>query len=80
MNWNMWLKGLAAAVAGGAVMAGGQVVTNRMQNGKAAPAITGGNVGISAGLGAVVTLIAYMMQSPMPIAAPASSPASAPPA
>lgn len=74
MNWNGWLKGLGAALLGAATTGAGAVVQNRLQKGKDAPPITGGNVLASAGIGALVTLVAYLAQSPMPTEQPVEPP------
>lgn len=72
MNWSAWLQGLIAATLGGAASAGAATVSNRVQNGKNAPPITGTSLGISVGVGALVTGIAYILRSPIssPVPAP----------
>jgi hypothetical protein len=56
MNWKAWLKGLAAVAIGGAATGASQAVGNGQVN---------KNTAITAGFGALVTVLAYMMQSPL---------------
>jgi hypothetical protein len=56
MNWKTWLKGLAAVAIGGAATGASQAVGNGQVN---------KNTAITAGVGALVTVLAYMMQSPL---------------
>jgi L-lactate permease len=79
MNWKTWLQAFGVALVGGAAATTAQVVNNRVQYGPAAPPITGKSVGLSAGLGALVTGLAYLMRSPLTPPAPAV-PLAAPPA
>jgi hypothetical protein len=56
-NFGLWLKGLAAAVLGGAIASAAQVVAS----GSAQPA----NLKSAAVTGAALTLSAYLTQSPV---------------
>lgn len=71
MDWNTWLKSLAAAAIGGAATG----AANTLANGQA-----GKNIAITAGVGALATVLAYLMRSPLGPAtnlnAPGASPAS----
>ena len=62
MNWQLWLKGLAAAVVGGAATGATQAVS------------TSGTVNqttaITAAAGALVTVLAYLLKSPLGAQAP----------
>ena len=62
MNWQLWLKGLAAAVVGGAATGATQAVS------------TSGTVNqttaITAAAGALVTVLAYLLKSPLAAQAP----------
>jgi hypothetical protein len=64
MNWKNWLKGLALVVGTASVSAAVQVVNNRTTS-KSAPPITGGSIGITAGVAAIGALLAYLTQSPL---------------
>jgi len=57
MNWQVWLKGLAAAVVGGAATGATHAVstTGTVNQGTA----------ITAAAGALVTVLAYLMKSPL---------------
>lgn len=69
MNWKTWLQGLAAAAIGGAVTAAAQTTANRLGS-KDAPPVTGGNIAVTAGVGALATGIAYLLHSPFQQPAP----------
>jgi len=56
MSWKAWLKGLAAAAIGGAATGAAHAVGNNQVN---------TNTAITAGVGALATVLAYLMQSPM---------------
>jgi len=56
MNWTLWLKGLAA-VAIGVAATGATAVINTGQLNK--------NVGITAAIGALSTVLAYLVKSPI---------------
>jgi hypothetical protein len=56
MNWKAWLKGLAAVAIGGAATGAAHAVGDGQVN---------GNTAITAGIGALATVLAYMMQSPL---------------
>jgi hypothetical protein len=60
MTWKTWLKGLAAAAAGGAAAG----VVNATANGQ-----LNKTTGVSAAVGALTTAIAYLLKSPMGAAA-----------
>jgi hypothetical protein len=57
MNWKLWLKGLAAAAIGGAASGATQALS---ANG-AINAVTG----MTAAAGALVTVLAYLVKSPL---------------
>lgn len=57
MNWTTWLKGLAAAALGGASAGAVQAIQG---SGHVTTA-----TGIQAGLGALVTVLAYLSKSPL---------------
>lgn len=65
MVFNPVAKSIVAAVLGGAVSASAGVVQNRLQNGKAAPAVTGGALGMAALTGALIGLTGLLVQSPI---------------
>ena len=73
MNWGNWLKGLGVMVGAAAASAAAQVVSNRSTN-KSAPAITGANVGLTAGVAAIGAFLAYLAQSPINPAPPPDVP------
>jgi hypothetical protein len=56
MTWKTWLRGLAVAAVGGAAAG----VVNAAGNGQ-----LNKSTGISAGVGALTTAIAYLLKSPM---------------
>jgi ABC-type uncharacterized transport system permease subunit len=57
MNWKVWLQGLAAAVIGGAATS----ATHILAEGAVQPK----QIAIGAGMGALVTGLAYLMKSPI---------------
>ena len=57
MNWTLWLKGLAAAAIGGAATGATHALTNSGTVNSA--------TGITAAAGALVTVLAYLAQSPL---------------
>ena len=64
MNWTIWLKGLAAVALGGAATgAANALSTNRLNR----------DVAITAGIGALTTVVAYLLNSPLGATAPSSS-------
>lgn len=65
MNWTSWLKGLAAATIGGAAAGAAAALGKGQLNVTTA---------ITAGVGALTTLIAYLLKSPV-----GSTPAAAQP-
>ncbi len=69
MNWKLWLQGLAAAAVGGAGSGFTQAVTTN-----------GGHVNtgtaICAGVGALLTTVAYVIKSPLQRADPPAPTAS----
>lgn len=65
MNLVSWLKGLAAAIAGGAVTSAAAVAQNRLVGTPDSAPLTGKNIGIAAGIGALLTTIPYLMKSPI---------------
>lgn len=65
MNWKTWLKGLAAVAIGGAATGAVHAVGNGQVN---------ANTAMTAGVGALVTVLAYLIQSPL---AGAETPAAA---
>jgi hypothetical protein len=71
MNWQLWLKGLAAAVVGGAATGATHSVstTGTVNQGTA----------ITAAAGALVTVLAYLMKSPLVAQAPPFPNVPAPP-
>jgi hypothetical protein len=56
MNWITWLKGLAAATIGGAAAGAAAALSNGQLNVTTA---------ITAGVGAISTLLAYLLKSPV---------------
>jgi len=57
MNWQLWLKGLAAAAIGGAATGATHALsTNGTIN---------GTTGMTAAAGALATVLAYLMKSPL---------------
>jgi hypothetical protein len=56
MNWKLWLKGLAAVAVGGAAAG----ATGALGNGQ-----LNRNTAITAGIGAITTVIAYLLKSPL---------------
>ena len=68
MNWTSWLKGLAAATIGGAAAGAAAALGKGQLNVTTA---------ITAGVGALTTLIAYLLKSP--VGAAPSAPPAAPP-
>lgn len=73
MNWGVWLRGLAAAAIGGAATGTTQAVT--------ASGTVNTTTAITAASGALVTVLAYLMKSPLGavIAPPTVDPTSAAP-
>lgn len=71
MNWQLWLKGLAAAAVGGAATGATHAVS------------TSGGVNqgtaITAAAGALVTVLAYLLKSPLAAQAPPLAEAPLPP-
>jgi hypothetical protein len=67
MNWITWLKGLAAVVIGGAAAGAADALGKGQLNHATA---------ITAGVGAITTMIAYLLKSPVggAIAAAAGAP------
>lgn len=57
MNWKTWLQGLAAAAIGGAATGATQVVSGTGKVDK--------TTAIAAGSGALVTVMAYLLKSPI---------------
>ena len=57
MNWVLWLKGLAAAAIGGAATGATHALSN---NGTVSEA-----TGMTAAAGALATVLAYLMKSPL---------------
>jgi hypothetical protein len=55
-DWSSFLKGLAAAGIGGAVSFGGQAASTGVIN---------KSTGVTAGVGALLTVGAYLLQSPL---------------
>jgi hypothetical protein len=68
MNWITWLKGLAAAVIGGATAGAADALGKGQLNRGTA---------VTAGIGAITTVVAYLLKSPVSRAAVTS--AGAPP-
>jgi len=66
MNWTIWLKGLAAVAIGGAAAG----AANALQYGQ-----LNRTTAVTAGIGALTTVIAYLLKSPV-----GSTPAAAQPA
>ena len=66
MNWTIWLKGLAAVAIGGAAAGAANALGQGQLNRTTA---------VTAGIGALTTVIAYLLKSPM-----GSTPAAAQPA
>jgi hypothetical protein len=72
MEWTLWLKGLAAVAIGGAAT-GATAVLSAGQLNK--------NVGITAAIGALSTVLAYLVKSPIaPDSGSTGATAAAPPA
>jgi hypothetical protein len=67
MNWILWLKGLAAVAIGGAATGAAAVLSTGQLNKNAA---------ITAGIGALSTVLAYLVKSPL-VPRSASQPAEA---
>jgi hypothetical protein len=68
MNWTTWLKGLAAAAIGGAAAGASAALGNGQLNVTTA---------VTAGIGALTTLLAYLLKSPLggtPVPAPPAAP------
>ncbi len=61
MNWTTWLRSLAAVAIGGAATGAANALATGHVN---------GNVGVTAGVGALATVIAYLMRSPLGPATP----------
>ncbi len=59
MKWKTWLKGLAAAAIGGSATVATQIATSQQT-----PNFE--QIGIGAGIGGLVTALAYLMKSPLP--------------
>lgn len=57
MNWKVWLKGLAAAAIGGAASGATQALSNH--------ANIDSSTGMTAAAGALVTVLAYLVKSPL---------------
>lgn len=57
MNWNAWLKGLAAAAIGGAATGATQAVS--------ASGTVNVTTAVTAAAGALVTVLAYLAKSPI---------------
>ncbi len=68
MNWKMWLKGLAAVAIGGAATGAASALGNGQLN---------RNAVLTAGLGALSTVVAYLLKSPLANAASDSADANA---
>lgn len=66
MNWKLWLKSLAAAAIGGSATTATQIMTSQQT-----PSLT--NIGIGAGIGAIVTALAYLVKSPLPATKPTAA-------
>ena len=60
MNWKAWLKGLAAVAIGGAATGAAHAVGNGQVN---------ANTAVTAGIGALTTVLAYLMRSPLVMSA-----------
>jgi hypothetical protein len=56
MNWSTWLKGLAAVAIGGAATGAAQAVAGGAMNRTTA---------LTAGIGALSTVLAYLYKSPL---------------
>jgi hypothetical protein len=56
MNWKTWLKGLAAVAVGGAVTGMTEAIAKAQVNKGTA---------VMAGVGALTTVVAYLLQSPL---------------
>lgn len=75
MNWKLWLKGLAAVAIGGAATGATNVLGTGQLN---------KNVAVTAAIGALSTVLAYLVKSPLatpadgPVAPEAASPVQAP--
>jgi hypothetical protein len=57
MNWELWLKGLAAAAIGGAATGATQALS--------ANGAVGQSTAVTAAAGALATVLAYLMKSPL---------------
>ena len=64
MNWKTYLKTLAAVAIGGAASGAAHAIGNGQVN---------ANTAVTAGIGALSTVLAYLMQSPLVTAAPADA-------
>ncbi len=73
MNWKLWAQGLAAAAIGGAGGGFTQAVTTNGGH-------INGATGICAGVGALLTAVAYILKSPLTGTAPAAPAAPVDPA
>jgi hypothetical protein len=69
MNWKTWLKGLAAVAIGGAATGASHAVSNGQVNAGTA---------VTAGVGALATVLAYMIQSPLMLGGAGTQQSSAP--
>ncbi len=67
MNWKVWLRGLAAAAIGGAATGATHALSN---NGGAVNSGTA----LTSAAGALVTVLAYLVKSPLGAAAGAGQP------
>ena len=56
MNWTLWLKGLAAVAIGGAASGAASALGNGQLN---------QNTAITAAIGALSTVLAYLVKSPL---------------
>ncbi len=76
MDWKLWLKGLAAAAIGGGATGATQVVTTTGTVNK--------TTAIVSGVGALVSVLAYLIKSPLtsdappPVAYPGGNPGGPP--
>ncbi len=61
MNWKSWLKGLAAVAIGGAATGAASAVSSGQVNKTAL---------VTAGMGALSTVIAYLLKSPLGMTGP----------
>lgn len=73
MNWKLWLKGLAAAAIGGATTSALSVAVEPSKP------VDPTALGTTAVAGALVGLLAYLKQSPIPPTTPPAAPTDPPP-